>query len=89
VVLVAVTAAMVGAGVCARLALADKPAVANKDGAPKDEEKILGTWALVSYEEGGQKAPAGAIKEAKVVFAADGKMTVKQGVKEQEFTYKR
>jgi RNA polymerase sigma factor (sigma-70 family) len=88
VVLLAVTAAVVGAGVCARLALADKPAVANKDEAPKDEEKILGTWALVSFEEGGQEAPAEAIKEAKVIFAADGKMAVKQGVKEQEFTYK-
>ena len=87
VVLLAVTAAVVGAGVCASLVLADKPAVANKDKAPKDEEKILGTWALVSFEEGGEKAPAEAIKEAKVTFAADGKMTVKQGEKEQEFTY--
>jgi uncharacterized protein (TIGR03067 family) len=41
----------------------------------------------VSFEEGGEKAPAEAIKEAKVTFAADGKMTVKQGANEQEFTY--
>src|SRR6516225_3137308 len=87
VVLLAVTAAVVGAGVCARLALADKPAVANKDKAPKDEEKILGTWALVSYEEGGQKAPEERIKDGKVIFAADGKLTAKLGEREQEFTY--
>jgi RNA polymerase sigma-70 factor (ECF subfamily) len=71
----------------ARWALADKPAAPGKEEA-KDEEKILGTWALVSFEEGGQKAPEAWIQEAKVTFAADGKMTVKQGEKEQEFTYK-
>jgi uncharacterized protein (TIGR03067 family) len=87
VVLLAMTAAVVGAGVCARLALADKPAVANKEEAPKDEEKILGTWVFVSLEEGGQKAPEEGIKEAKAAFAADGKMTMKQGAKEQECTY--
>ncbi|HZV03956.1 MAG TPA: sigma-70 family RNA polymerase sigma factor [Gemmataceae bacterium] len=87
VVLLAVTAVVVGAGVCVRLALADKPAVANKDKAPKDEEKILGTWALVSYEEGGQKAPEERIKDGKVIFAADGKLTAKLGEREQEFTY--
>jgi len=87
VVLLAVTAAVVGAVVCVRLVLADKPAVANKDKAPKDEEKILGTWALVSYEEGGQKAPEERIKDGKVIFAADGKLTAKLGEREQEFTY--
>jgi RNA polymerase sigma factor (sigma-70 family) len=87
VVLLAVTAAAVGTGVCARLVRAEKPAVATTDEAPKDEEKILGTWELVSLEEGGQKAPAEAIQEAKVTFAADGKMTVKQGANEQGFTY--
>src|SRR5208337_335755 len=62
--------------------------LADKKETPKDEEKILGTWAVVSYEEGGQKAPEERIKEAKVIFAIDGKMTVKQGEREQEFTYK-
>jgi RNA polymerase sigma factor (sigma-70 family) len=71
----------------ARQALADKPAAAGKGAAPKDEENILGTWVLVSSEEGGQRAPEELIKEARVTFAADGKMTVKQGEKEQEFTY--
>jgi RNA polymerase sigma factor (sigma-70 family) len=80
---VAGTVAVMGA----RRALADKPAAAGKDKAAKDEEKILGTWDVVSFEEGGQKAPAEAIKEAMVIFAAGGKMTAKQGEKEQEFTY--
>ncbi len=87
VVLLAVTAAVAGTGVCARLALADKPGLAGNDETPQDEERILGTWALVSSEEGGQKAPEQVIQEAKVIFAADGKMTAKQGAKEQEFTY--
>jgi RNA polymerase sigma factor (sigma-70 family) len=87
-VVLAVTVAAAGTVLCARQALADKPAAAGKDQAPKDEEKILGTWAVVSHEEGGQRAPEEAIKEAKVIFAADGKMTGKQGGKEQEFTYK-
>jgi RNA polymerase sigma factor (sigma-70 family) len=87
VVLLAVMAVVAGTGVCARLTLADEPAVVGKDEAPKDEEKILGTWVLVSGEEGGQKAPEERIKEAKVIFAADGKMTAKLGEREQEFTY--
>jgi RNA polymerase sigma factor (sigma-70 family) len=87
-VVLAVTVAVAGTALCVRQALADKSAAAGKDEAPKDEEKVLGTWAVVSYEEGGQKAPEEAIKEARVIFAADGKMTAKLGAKEQEFTYK-
>ncbi len=60
---------------------------ANEKDAPKDEEKILGTWTIVSWEEGGEKAAQDVIKGVKVTFAADGKLTVKQGEKEQEFTY--
>jgi RNA polymerase sigma factor (sigma-70 family) len=80
---VAVAVTVVGA----RRALAAKPAATAKDKALKDEEKILGTWALVAYEEGGQKAPEEAIKDARVTLTADGKMTAKQGEKVQEFTY--
>ena len=87
VVLLAVMAAVVGTGVCARLVLADKPAAANKDEAAKDEEKILGTWVLESGQEGGQNAPEERIKNAKGIFAADGKLTAKLGDREQEFTY--
>jgi RNA polymerase sigma factor (sigma-70 family) len=77
-------------GLCVALAIllgGTRWALADKEAA-KDEEKILGTWDLVSIMEGGQKAPPEAIKEAKVTFAADGKMTVQQGLREQEFTYK-
>jgi RNA polymerase sigma factor (sigma-70 family) len=88
VVLAAVTAVAVGFSLCARLALADRPAAAGKEEAPKDEEKILGTWALVSYKEGGEKAPEAKIRGAQVTFTADGKMAVKQGEQEQEYTYK-
>jgi RNA polymerase sigma factor (sigma-70 family) len=75
-----------GTAVWAGRAPAEKPA-AGKDKAPGDEEKILGTWVLVSSEEGGQKGPEELIKGARVTFAAGGKMTVKQGEKEQEFRY--
>jgi uncharacterized protein (TIGR03067 family) len=54
----------------------------------KDDEKILGTWTVVSIEEGGKKAPEELIKDATVTFTADGKMTTKRGEQEQEFTYR-
>jgi uncharacterized protein (TIGR03067 family) len=54
----------------------------------KDEDAIIGTWKMESFEEGGKKAPEEAIKDTTVVFTVDGKMTVKRGEQEQEFTYK-
>src|SRR5262249_10567251 len=85
----------VGAGVLLALAVAGVIAVvgarqilAGNPGSANDEEKILGTWVLVSSSEGGQVAPAERIKDTKVTFTADGKMTVKQGQQEQQFTYK-
>jgi RNA polymerase sigma factor (sigma-70 family) len=62
----------------ARQALADKKEAAKdeKKEAAKDEKKILGTWKLVSYEEGGQKAPKEKIEGARVIIAAGGKMTM-------------
>jgi RNA polymerase sigma-70 factor (ECF subfamily) len=74
--------------VVARRALADKPVVTNADEASKDEEKILGTWTLVSFEEGGQKAPEEKIKMATATLTADGRMIFKMGEQEQQFTYK-
>jgi RNA polymerase sigma factor (sigma-70 family) len=85
-VVLAVLVAVAGTAVAVRRALADGPAAA-KDAAPKDEEKILGTWAVVSFEEGGQRPPEAALEVTRVVFA-DGRMTAKQGEREQEFTYK-
>jgi uncharacterized protein (TIGR03067 family) len=73
--------------VAVTIAVVTRQSRAEEKDAPKDEEKILGTWAVVSWEEGGEKAPQDMIKDVKVTFAADGKMTVKQGEKEQDLTY--
>jgi RNA polymerase sigma factor (sigma-70 family) len=87
VVLLALAGVGAGIGLCS-LALADKPALVGKVEALKDEQKILGTWALVSGEEGGQKAPPERLKDATVTFAEGGKLTVKMGERDQEFTFK-
>src|SRR5262249_55204690 len=83
-----VTVAAAGTVVWVRQALADKPAAAVKEEAPKDEEKIVGTWAFESLETGGQKRPEEAVIEAKLIFAADGKFTATTGGKEVKGTYK-
>jgi RNA polymerase sigma factor (sigma-70 family) len=73
----------------ARQALADKPAAADKEKDQKGEENILGAWTVESAEEGGQKAPEGAFALAKLIFAADAKITVTQpDGAETEGTYK-
>jgi uncharacterized protein (TIGR03067 family) len=71
-----VTVAAAGTVVWVRQALADKPAAAKED-AVKDEEKIVGTWAIVSAEKGGQKVPEEVFKGGKWTFAADGKVTAR------------
>jgi RNA polymerase sigma-70 factor (ECF subfamily) len=100
-VVLAFTVATAVTVVCARQVLADKPAAEEKD--QKDEEKILGVWTSESAEEGGQKAPEGAFKLAKLTFAAEGKIKVTQpdgtetdgtykldaAKKPKEFTYAR
>jgi RNA polymerase sigma factor (sigma-70 family) len=87
-VLLALAAIGAGIGLCTHLALADKPPLAGKAETPKDEQKILGTWTMVSGEEGGQKAPPERLQDATATFAEGGKMTAKLGEREQEFTYK-
>jgi uncharacterized protein (TIGR03067 family) len=57
------------------------------EAAETDEKKILGTWTVVSFAEGGEKADSEKIKDMEVTFTADGRYTVKQGATEQEFTY--
>jgi RNA polymerase sigma factor (sigma-70 family) len=76
-VVLVVAVASLGTVVGARQAPADKPAAAVKDDAPKDAEKIVGTWAIVSAERGGKKVPEEMFKDGKWVFAADGKVTAK------------
>jgi RNA polymerase sigma factor (sigma-70 family) len=87
-VVLALSMAVVASVVCARWALADRPAPAGKDEAPKDEDKIVGTWAFMSFEKGGQKEPEEDFKEAKLIFAADGKLTAKLPKGEKAGTYK-
>jgi RNA polymerase sigma factor (sigma-70 family) len=87
-VALALTVAAAGAVVWVRQALADKPAAAVKEEAPKDEEKIVGTWAYESVEAGGQKVPEEAVKEAKMAFTAEGKFTANRKGKETAGTFK-
>jgi RNA polymerase sigma factor (sigma-70 family) len=86
-VVLALTAAVVGTVVWARPAPADKPAAAKED-AVKDQQKILGTWAYVSVEVKGEKRPEEEVKEAKLIFAPEGKFTAMSKGKEMGGTYK-
>src|SRR5262245_50759031 len=61
---------------------------AKKDVKDQDEKKIQGTWIIVSMERGGQKAPEDEVKGRMVIFAAEGKVTVKAPDKEIKGTYK-
>jgi uncharacterized protein (TIGR03067 family) len=70
------------------IAFGVRQARADKKDTLNDDKQILGTWTVVYFDEGGQKAPKGMLKEFKVTFTADGKMKAKQGKKEQEFTWK-
>ena len=73
--------------VYARRVLADKPAAAGKDEAPKDEQKILGTWTVESCEVWGEKVPEEKFKETKFTFAPGGKWN-RKGDKQEEGTCK-
>jgi uncharacterized protein (TIGR03067 family) len=85
----ALTVAAAGTVVWVRQALADEPAAAVKEEAPKDGEKIVGTWAYVSVEVGGQKVPEEEVKEARMLFTAEGKFTADKGKgKKMAGTYK-
>jgi RNA polymerase sigma factor (sigma-70 family) len=86
-VVVAVAVTLTCTAVFGGLALADKPA-AGKDADQKDEEKIVGTWLAVSCEEGGKKVPEEKVKEARLILAADGKLTHDFGKRDKSGTYK-
>jgi RNA polymerase sigma-70 factor (ECF subfamily) len=89
VVALSVTVAITGTMVCARLALADKPAAIGKEADQKDGEKIVGTWAVISVEHGGHDEGGEEIKEARMIFAAGGKVTWNSPAKgEKGGTYK-
>jgi len=59
-----------------------------KKAAKKDEDRIRGTWTMVSGEKGGEKVPEELIKEFKLTFAAEGKFKVLAEGQEREGTYK-
>jgi uncharacterized protein (TIGR03067 family) len=60
-----------------------------KDDKDKDAKKLEGTWAVVSLEREGQKAPDEQAKGVTVTFTADGKVTIKDPDKEEtKGTYK-
>ena len=59
-----------------------------KDDKDKDAKKLEGTWAVVSLERDGQKAPDEQAKGITVTFAAGGKVTFKTPDKEINGTYK-
>jgi uncharacterized protein (TIGR03067 family) len=59
-----------------------------KEDTDKDAKKLEGTWAVVSVEHKGQKAPDEQAKDVRVIFTADGKVTIKEPEKETKGTYK-
>ncbi len=62
---------------------------ADKKPADKDEDRIRGTWKMVSGDKGGEKAPEDLVKRFRLTLKADGKLTVvakEDG--DQEGTYK-
>ncbi|HMF10699.1 MAG TPA: TIGR03067 domain-containing protein [Gemmataceae bacterium] len=59
-----------------------------KDDKDKDGKKLEGTWIVVSMEHGGKKAPDEAAKGVTLIFAADGKVSVKTPDKEIKGSYK-
>ena len=78
-VALAMTIAVVGTvAVGDRPGLAEKTAAA-KEGPVNDMEKIIGDWAYVSVEVGGQKPPAEDVKKAKMIFTPDGKFMAING----------
>jgi RNA polymerase sigma-70 factor (ECF subfamily) len=85
-VALAVMLAALGAGMGARLTLADQTAAPGKQADPKDEERILGTWVVLSAKHGGHEEDA---KDVRIIFAAGDNFTMTAPVKgERGATYK-
>jgi uncharacterized protein (TIGR03067 family) len=60
---------------------------AEPDDKKKGEDMIQGTWQAVSVEHGGEKVPEDKVKELKLTFGADGKLTLARGEHELKGTY--
>jgi uncharacterized protein (TIGR03067 family) len=54
----------------------------------KDEDKVQGSWSVVSGEKEGKKVPEGEFKDFRVTFGAGGKLTASHDGKDVEATYK-
>jgi uncharacterized protein (TIGR03067 family) len=52
-----------------------------------DADRIQATWLPVSLEKEGKKAPQEVQENIKITFAADGKGTVQEGGRTEEFRY--
>jgi RNA polymerase sigma factor (sigma-70 family) len=79
-------AVAVGLVAGARRALADKPTASEKKEAPKEEEKIRGTWVFTSAERG--NVAADRFKDLKATFTDDGKWITHLPDGDREGTYK-
>lgn len=53
----------------------------------KDEERILGTWAMIAGEKDGEKAPDAIVQEFRLTFLKDGKIQVKVEGRDLDGTY--
>jgi len=54
----------------------------------KDEDKIQGSWKMVSGQRGGENAPDEVVKNFRLTFKAGGKLSAVIEGKDQEGTYK-
>src|SRR5947209_5647187 len=55
--------------------------------AKKDDEHILGTWALISGERDGEKAGDQFVNEFRLTFLKDGKIQVKMEGRDVDGTF--
>jgi uncharacterized protein (TIGR03067 family) len=74
--------------VVAVLLLAASATLQGGERAKKDEQRIVGTWAMVSGEKSGEKAPDEIVREFRLTLTADGKLTVKVEGQDHDGTYK-
>jgi uncharacterized protein (TIGR03067 family) len=79
---------MVSAAVVVVSLLACVGSQAGDKGAKGDEQRLQGSWAVVSMEKGGKKEADEQVKDAQLVFGRDGKLTLKHDGKEMEARYK-
>src|SRR5262249_8107456 len=60
----------------------------DKKPAEKDEDKLSGTWQMVSGSKGGEKPPDEYVKTFRVTFKGEGKLTLHFKGEDMESTFK-